>query len=124
MNNNTMEEMKKLHWHKMDASIVNIEIKGKELSDVYRYYSDAKSRSYMWCMDKMNRFIDEYELSLINYGITGSNCNFYTFEFLLQDELDNKYLVIETAYSSKYYTSNEQLLITSRRYHKQLNTQK
>lgn len=123
MNNNNIEEMKKLNWYKMDVNIVNINVKGKTLGDVYGRYSDTKARSYRWCIDKMYKFINDFNLSLINYGITSSNCNFYTFTFLLKDELDNKYLIVETAWASKYYTSNEQLIKASRRQRKALKTQ-
>ena len=119
-----MDELKKLKWCKLDARIVDIEIEGKTLDDVYGHYSCYKERSYWWCIDKMNRFINDYNLSLINYGITGYNCNFYTFEFILCDNLDNKYLIVETAYNSKYYTSNQLLIKASRKYRKQLNAQK
>ena len=118
-----MDELKKLKWQKLDASIVDINIKGKVLCDVYGHYSCYKERAYWWCIEKMNRFINDYNLSLINYGITGCNCNFYTFEFLLKDDLDNKYLIVETARSSKYYTTNEFLIKASRKYCKQLKAQ-
>lgn len=124
MNNNAMDEIKKINWHKLDAGIVDIRIKGKTLSDVYGRYSEAKRRSYWYCIDKVYKFINNYSLLLINYGITGCNSNSYTFEFLLKDELGNKYLIVETAWTSKYYTSNERLIRASRRYRKTLNVQK
>lgn len=123
MNNNIIEKIKGLCWHRMSAGVVDIGIKGKTLSDVYGRYSHEKERSYWQCIDKMNRFIDDYNLFIINYGITSNNHNSYTFEFLARDELGDKYLIVETAYTSKYYTSNQHLLNASRRYRKQLKTQ-
>jgi len=63
--------------------------KGKELSDVYKRYSEAKKHAYQNCMNFLSSIGWEFVTS---YGITSSNC--FSFNFCATVELENRYVIL------------------------------
>ncbi len=62
--------------------------RGKELSDVYGRYSDAKKQAYQNCINFLDAIGWEF---ITSYGITSASC--FSFSFAATFELENQYVV-------------------------------